>query len=234
MLIAVCDDCIEDRQKIKGLIADYGTQHKESIKVQEFVSGAELCRDIERLGTFGIIFIDINMKQEDGLQITKKIRDIYPQMPIVIVTESMSYALEGYKVKASRFLVKKTLEAMLPECLDELLTEFALKSQRKTFSFVEGTIELEIQRIIYIETDRHKNIFHTIGGEYGLYKKLGEIESELSGFGFVRIHQSFLVNMKYIEKISSYTMTLTTGTELSVPKSRYQQVKKTYAAYQGA
>ncbi len=52
--------------------------------------------------------------------------------------------------------------------------------------------------------------------------------------GFLRIHQSFLINMRYIVKISSYLMTLTTGKEISVPKSRYPEVKRQYTLFKTA
>ena len=88
--------------------------------------------------------------------------------------------------------------------------------------------------IIYIETNRHKNVFYTKKQTYTIYKKLDEIENELKGMGFVRVHLSFLVNMRYIDKISSYVLSLTNGKEISVPKSRYQKVKRRYALYKGA
>ena len=87
--------------------------------------------------------------------------------------------------------------------------------------------------IIYIETARHKNIFYTEKGIYSIYKKLDELEAELKDMGFVRIHLSFLVNMRYIAKISSYVLILTTGKEISVPKSRYAQVKQQYMLFKG-
>lgn len=64
-------------------------------------------------------------------------------------------------------------------------------------------------------------------------KKLDELENELKDMGFVRAHLSFLVNMRYIVKISSYIMTLTTGKNISVPKARYAQVKREYMLYKG-
>jgi len=99
------------------------------------------------------------------------------------------------------------------------------------FAFVEGKVSLMTEDIIYIETNRHKNTFYTKNETYNIYKKLSELEEELKEYGFVRIHQSFLVNMRYVKKISSYVMTLTTGLELSVPKARYPQVKKEYEKY---
>ena len=67
----------------------------------------------------------------------------------------------------------------------------------------------------YIETSRHKNVFYTAGETYSIYKKMDELEAELAGMGFVRIHQSFLINMRYIGKLSSYVMVLTTGKDRS-------------------
>lgn len=117
------------------------------------------------------------------------------------------------------------------ELYHSLIDKMKRKNDKIAFSFVEGNTVLEVQNIIYIETERHKNVFHTDSGDYGLYKKLDEIESELAPYGFLRIHQSFLVNMRYIERISSYVLRLDTGKEFSVPKSRYQKVKKEYALY---
>lgn len=234
MQIAVCDDCCEDRQKIKGLVEEYGRQKGYEIEVAEYSSGEELCSDMNRLKEYAVIFLDINMEKTDGLMTAKKIKDIYPELPIVLVTAFLNYVLEGYKVKASRFLVKDDLEITLPECLNEILEELRNKNQKVSFPFVEGSVTLEAQKIIYIETERHKNIFHTTDEVYGLYRKLDEIEAELAPYGFLRVHQSFLVNMRYVEKISSYVLRLITGTEISVPKSRYPDVKKKYAAYKGA
>ncbi|MDE5748033.1 MAG: LytTR family transcriptional regulator, partial [Acetatifactor sp.] len=84
---------------------------------------------------------------------------------------------------------------------------------------------------LYIETSRHKNIFHTASRTYSIYRKMDELETAMEGLDFVRCHQSFLVNMRYIRKISSYVMTLTTGQELSVPKARYREVKQRYGEY---
>ncbi len=148
----------------------------------------------------------------------------------MLVTAYVNYALDGYKVKASRFLLKDDLEQTLQECVDDILQEERLVE----FDFVEGNVRLRVDDIIYIETSRHKNVFYTTGETYSIYKKMDELEKDLKGMGFVRIHQSFLINMRYIEKISSYVMILTTGKELSVPKSRYPEVKRQYTLFKGA
>ena len=107
------------------------------------------------------------------------------------------------------------------------------ENQMLEFSFVEGKISLKADDIIYIETSRHKNFFYTKTQVYSIYKKLSDLEEELEEYGFVRIHLSFIVNMRYIEKISSYILRLANGKEISVPKSRYAYVKEKYASYKG-
>ena len=99
------------------------------------------------------------------------------------------------------------------------------------FSFVEGKVTLKPEDIVYIETSRHKNFFYTKTQVYSIYKKLSELEEKLKVYGFVRIHLSYIVNMRYIEKISSYVLRLKNGKEISVPKSRYAEVKRRYAMF---
>lgn len=100
-----------------------------------------------------------------------------------------------------------------------------------TYPFVEGEHRILVKDLIYVENDKHKQIFYTDNDCYTIYRKLDDIEADLKSYGFLRIHQSFLVNMKYIHKISSYVLTLKDGLTFSVPKARYGTVKREYANY---
>ena len=233
MKIIVCDDCQADREVLINLLRNYEKKSGEQFNITEYASGTGLCEDQEALSNCQIVFLDINMEEQDGLKTAIKIKELYPDIYIVLVTAYMSYSLEGYKVKASRFLLKDNLTETIGECMDDLTVEIQKNSRILEFSFVEGTIKLHADDIIYIETARHKNIFYTEKSCYSIYKKLDELEAELKDMGFVRIHLSFLVNMRYIVKISSYVLILTTGKEISVPKSRYAQVKRQYMLFKG-
>ena len=50
---------------------------------------------------------------------------------------------------------------------------------------------------------------------------------------FIRIHQSYLVNMKHIEKVSRYEALLNNGIKLEIPKARYKFVEETFVSYRG-
>ena len=226
MKIAICDDSREDRDALRALLEACG----HGFEIREYGSGAELYADMGYVRECGIVFLDINMEGMDGLEAAGRIKAECPKVHIVLVTAYVNYALDGYKVKASRFLLKDDLERTLPECVEDILREERVVE----FDFVEGNVRLRVDDIIYIETNRHKNVFYTAGETYSIYKKMDELEVELAGMGFVRIHQSFLINMRYIGKLGSYVMVLTTGKEISVPKSRYPEVKRQYTLFKGA
>lgn len=234
MEIFVCDDSRTDRENLIRLLRDYEKKKGLTFDITEYDSGEALLQNIDKLQDSSILFLDINMEGANGLDAAAQLKSLHPKISIVLVTAYIGYALEGYKVEASRFLVKNDLEVSIIECMDTLIRKLEQDAHVMDFSFVEGNIRLKVSDIIYIETARHKNIFYTQNGNFQIYKKLDEIENELREYGFVRIHRSFLVNMRYIRKISSYVMTLITGKEISVPKTRYAEVKRQYTLFKGA
>ena len=233
MNIIICDDRINDRKKLSDLLSEYAEKKNYDFEMAEYASGEQLWEDTSVLEKCQLLFLDINMQGMDGLKTAMGIKEKYPKLPIVLVTAYMNYVLDGYKVKASRFLLKDNLADTIEECMDDLIAEIDKNSRILEFHFVEGTVKLHADDIIYIETERHKNVFYTEKGMFQIYKKLDELENELKDMGFVRAHQSFLVNMRYITKISSYVMTLATEKKISVPKARYAQVKREYMLYKG-
>ncbi|MCI9442899.1 MAG: hypothetical protein HFH15_17235 [Ruminococcus sp.] len=62
-------------------------------------------------------------EDRDALEAAGKIKAECPKVHIVLVTAYVNYALDGYKVKASRFLLKDDLEQTLQECVDDILRE---------------------------------------------------------------------------------------------------------------
>ena len=55
---------------------------------------------------FDIIFMDINLGESNGIEISKKIREIDDETIIIFVSNLAQYAVEGYEVEAMDFIVK--------------------------------------------------------------------------------------------------------------------------------
>lgn len=123
MKIAVCDDDKRDIARIKKLIEAYDAENNIGFSISEYKSGSELLKTVSNGEEVDIIFLDINMDDMDGLSVAKKIREEKDDVPIVLITAFMNYALDGYKVRASRFLIKDDLDKTFTECMDDICGE---------------------------------------------------------------------------------------------------------------
>ena len=106
----------------------------------------------------------------------------------------------------------------------------AFNIDKKMIDCNSGSREIDVSRIIYIESCGHNATYHIHGkesGDYVVKSKLDDIENELKEYKYLlRVHQSYIVNMMYVNNISSYRVHLKNGIDLGVPKSRYKEVKK--------
>lgn len=235
MKIAICDDERLCRQKIQNLVTEYMVNHDLAYEFHLFSSGGDFLASSEAGAGYDIVFMDISMDTMNGIQTAMRLRSSCSGTFLVLVTAFIDYVLEGYKVNAMRYLLKDTLETSITECMDAILLK--MQTARVSFPFTDGPQSLCTVGILYVESRRHKCIFFYMEKTpetHEIYCKLDAVEQKLSGYGFVRIHKSYLVNMKHIRKISNYTAFLDTGLELPVPRSRFQEVKETFVAYKGA
>ena len=115
MNIIICDDRIDDRKNLSDLLSDYGEKKNYEFTITEYESGEQLCEEQSALEACQLLFLDINMQGMDGLKTAMRIKEKYPKLPVVLVTAYMNYALDGYKVKASRFLLKDNLADTIEE-----------------------------------------------------------------------------------------------------------------------
>ena len=237
--IAICDDEKYFRREINGILIPYLNEKGMVHSIDAFESGEEfVLQGIEML-KYNVVFLDINMDRMDGLETARKIREYSSDIFIVFVTAYIDYTLEGYKVDAIRYILKNnnTLKNAVEECMDAIFAKMNYSVDKIEFEFLEGTKSISLDRILYIESNLHKLFFYIMEDslkKYSLYMTLDELESKLSCERFLRIHQSYLVNIPHVGKVVRYSLFTDNGTELSIPKARFKEVQKAVAEYKGA
>lgn len=236
--VIVCDDEEYYRRRIVECITSYFKKNGILCEVDSCSSGNELIERKEQLSDYDIFFLDVNMENMDGIETAKKIRLLTQNKFIVFVTAFVTYSLEGYLVEAIRYIMKDDLclDNAIGECLSTILNKMNYKEVKMRFIFQDKEREVILDNILFVESNLHKLIFHMQGMKadtYHMYSKLDIQEELLQKYGFCRIHKSFLVNLKYIEKLERYKAVLTTGTTLSVSKSRYKEAKNAITSYKG-
>ncbi|MDE6687414.1 MAG: LytTR family DNA-binding domain-containing protein [Lachnospiraceae bacterium] len=236
--IAVCDDEKCFCETVKKYVGNYLSKKEIPFEIDTFVSGKDLIALGLDIVKYTIVFLDVNMEEINGITTAQKIREYSSEIYIVFVTAYIDYSLEGYKVNAERYLLKNNinLEDSIFECMDSIFAKLKNFVFKRKFVFNECERNISLEKIVYIESSLHKLEFHVIEEymmTYSMYGTLNSLEKELLEFGFLRIHQSFLVNLRHIKKVTGYQAILNNGQMLPIPKTRYRVVKNAFIAYIG-
>ena len=236
--IAICDDESIFVEELKGLISGYMMEKGLVFEIDTYSSGEALVKLGIEVVRYTAVFLDINMEKIDGIMAAEKIREVSREIFIVFVTAYVNYSLEGYRLDAVRYLLKSNanFQSTVNECMDAIMDKLNYTVAIKKFDFKEGTKEVSLERLLYIESGLHKLEFHVMEDDmkiYTMYETLNALEDRLAANKFVRIHQSYLVNIKYIKNVVRYKVVLTNGVELVIPKARYTYVKEQFISYQG-
>lgn len=231
--VAVCDDDKIFRDNFINKVCDYFQRRKIDYNIQCFSSGENLLRTAEE-SILDVVFLDISMSG-NGIETARHLRENNKNICIIFVTGYMNYVLEGYKVGAFRYLVKQQIDDSFEECMEAVLKQFHLYIDQICFSFLSGDVYLTPNDISLVESKGHSVLVYGLQGKLlgQMKNKLDNLEIILKKYDFLRVHKSYLVNMKYITEINHYRLYLNNGTELSVPKTRYSYVKTEYALYKG-
>lgn len=171
----------------------------------KFSNGIEVLQFLHEKKQIDIIFMDIQMPEIDGLELSKKIPI---QTKIIFTTAFDQYAIEGYKVNATGYLLKpfnyiEFLEAT--EKAKQLLLPTKNKEvEIPDYIFVKSEykqIKIFLNDIIYIESmkDYAKIFLTSQSSPIVTLLSLKKLNEELTKENFMRVHRSFIVSLEKIE-----------------------------------
>lgn len=231
MKIAVCDDGKIDIEIISEFMKLYFSDKSYTPDIAIYSSGDALISDFGEGKSYDAVFLDIYMESITGMEAAKSLRESGYTGALIFITATEEYALGGYEVEAAGYIVKPYSYDSLCSVMDRV-TE---KLNRDAYSIRRrgGIIRVQLNDIMYVESSNSKCMLHTVGGEmYNIYKRLDEIEEELSDRRFLRCHQSYIVNMNYIESADEQFV-LTNGDIVYIRNRDIRAIKKKYLEYIG-
>lgn len=220
--IATCDDEQLILDKINMLVKKELENFKIEYNVTTFISGEKLL-SYKNVNDLDIIFLDIELKSTNGVDVAKQLREYGYDKLIVFITSFADYSTLGYRVNAFRYILKDKLEQELSECIRNSVVNLGIKRIKL------NDFEINIKDIIYVESNKHQVIIHLQNTQdYKVYDTLDNIEKKLNSKSLLRVHKSYLVNILYVSDIKPYTLLLVNekNIEIPIPKARYSEVKK--------
>ena len=130
------------------------------------MSPSALLEKYETGERYDVLFLDVLMKPLNGISLARKIRGYDSHAIIVFLTAYEHFWPEGYKVLASRFLVKPLSADELYNEISPLLDAVNCLSSYVLVSEKKELVRVEIDDILYFEISGRKVIVHTLDGIY--------------------------------------------------------------------
>lgn len=236
MKIIICDDNPAFMQELNGLLQDYSILNDWECQCDLYQFPEELLET--DLSEAHVIFLDIDMPGKNGLDVAKKLREKYPDIIIVFVTAFIEYAPAGYCVEAFRYLLKNSLRSELSGCLAAIEKKLYTDKEGILVQQSNRRIHVLLKEILYFEGTSQRRVllhFHSKQPKpcAECVGKLSEYEHRLQDMGFLRIQRSYIVNVRYINKINNYLAYLCNGEKLKVSERSYSQVCRQYLMWKG-
>ena len=226
--IAICDDNKEHRKEIRNAVSSI-LFDLDDLELESFSDGSDVITLINNgLFFFDLILLDIMMPVTDGLLVAKAIRENHLATDIIFVTGYEEYVYEGYVYKAFAYLKKPVSASRLAKELNRYLLERENSGANfLILSFNGCRQKLNIQHIDYIESFKRKVSIVMGNSSFEFYTKLDEIEQHCAS-RMVRTHQSYLVNLQKISRLSKTEAVLDSGASIPVSKRYYDSTCRAF------
>lgn len=232
--IAFCDDDMEVLHQMNELLDRYRVERNEDITYAAFQSPFELLTEIEKGIRPDILFLDVVMPGQNGMDVAKEIRQYDTNMKIIFLTSSPEFAVESYSVGAYFYQLKPIWEESFFRLMDAVLAECEKKKKNSLIlRSKDGITRIDLQQLEYCEVLGRKLLFHLENG--AVLESAGSLDDlavQLMQYSnFFRPHRSFLVNMEYIQNISSRSIKMVNDAEIPIPHGKCSEIKNTYMEY---
>jgi len=201
------------------------------LKVSATCPNAPKAMEVLRQQEIDLLFLDIQMPDISGMDFLKTFRNA-PKT--IITTAYREFALDGYDLDIVDYLLKPITFDRFFKAIERYLrsgspnTVPALPNTETGYIFIKSgynQVKIELAEILYIESVKDYIRLHTRQTEITAKYKISDIETELSGKGFLRTHRSFIVNLKNITAFNASDIMIGT-TEIPIGESYKSVVLK--------
>lgn len=229
----IVEDEPEEADRLADYIRRYGQTHDETFRITHLSSAMEMLSD---QGRYDLVFLDIELPGIDGMEAAQLMRVYDETTPIIFVTNLAKYAVKGYEVGASGFIVKPVTWGNLTMSLDRALRSIRQAAGRSIMVPTEdGSRVIALSQIVFVEVTGHRLTYHLESGEQlEVRGSLGQLEEELEGAPVTRISKSLLVNMDKITLLRAHELQMSTGEVLGISRTRRREVLDTVTDYLGS
>ncbi|MBM3436859.1 MAG: response regulator transcription factor [Bacteroidetes bacterium] len=230
----IIDDELESRNTVNNILSQYC----EYVSIVGQADGVGTGKELILSKQPELVFLDIQMADGTGFDLLEQLPKV--EFRVIFVTAYDQYALKAIKYSALDYILKpidpqqlidavnkfRVLESNFHIMAEQIKTLFGFKSgfEKIALPTAEGLRFVKVDNIIRCESDNNYTNFYLKTGEKILVTKtLKEFEEILSDIHFVRIHQSHLINLNFVERYikgNGGSVIMSDGSEVEISRRR--------------
>ena len=230
--IAIVED-EEDLQNYYGkMLEGWGELNNIRLSITSIGSSEEFLFKYDKQEIFDIIFLDVCMRDMNGMDLAHEIRKYDRNVQIVFVTGKPEYVFEGYEIGAVRFLIKPVDESKFAQAMDACMEKIREHAEDYlAIRYLGENIKLSRNDIIYIKVEGHYLQMQTVSKCYEWKASLKEMLTKLDSDRFVMANRSVVVNLEYVNKITREECILENGEAIPVSRGAYGALNEAFMKY---
>lgn len=177
--IAICDDETLETSNIEKMLEDLATKVATKINIDVFYDGSTLVDYINRGKRYDLIYLDIEMEKQNGVDAARIIRKLDRNVLIIYVTSHESFAKEVFEVSAFRFITKPIDLQIFERYFIDAKKEILGNPKYFQYQYNKVSYRVPVSDIMYFQSDKRVTYIVRKTGSEKCYEKLNNIEKRL-------------------------------------------------------
>lgn len=174
--------------------------------------------------TLNLLLLDIIMGKRSGIEFARQLRAQGNEIPIVFITSTMDYALDGYTVDSMGYIVKPINRNELQKTLLRAYKKY--RKQTIVLTSASHAVSFQLNDVLYLEIyDKELTIHMADGDILNISVPLNSMISKLPSAQFVRCYRSYIVSIAAITSIWRYGIELKNHERIPVSRGYYPTVQ---------
>lgn len=234
--IAICDDDKKILDEVMEYINKYAEKkNKVNIEIFSFSSSSSLLSALEDKKVFDIFILDVYIGNEMGTGLSRDIRRLGIESPIIFITTSLEHAPQSYEVGTLRYLIKPIDIVKFYEALEVAIEKAEKIGRRQIKLKTENGLEtINASYIMCSESHEHYQ-YILLNDETELKVRLTvkELFTMLSKHGgFCRVGSSYIINLRHVKNVSRTDVLLYNNKKIQIPRGKHVEIKNAFWDYQ--
>ncbi len=229
--ILICDDNPFIIDNLREMVKEYFDEHKLQAEITTESSSRKI---ISAGGVYDIAFIDVEMPDYSGLDVTRHLQHHNSEIIIFIVTSHFGYLDDAMDLRVFRYLPKPPDKERIYSGLNSAMERYARNT--RVIDIDGSNIQrVYVKDILYITINGRKTLLITKYGEFKSDSTMGEWKSILKDLYFAQPHYSYLVNLQNISRIEKDIIIMENNNKdkisIKIAQRKYSEFRRMFLNY---